>query len=121
MDVHLWDTPIRATWHKSNTLVDLKYAPDLLELLVHEEETRMRWRISFKDLAAFKIIVGDNAHWSRQPLPPDAGFFQITESPWLSALGLTETNDQELVRHYVICCRRELIEIAARDATFAPE
>ncbi len=121
MEVHLWDTPIRAPWHKANTLIDFKYAPDSLELVVHEEGTRLRWRIVFKDLAAFKLIVGENAQWSQQPLPADAGFFKITESPWLAALGITENNDQERAHHYVICCKRELIEIAARDTAFTAE
>ena len=121
MDVHLWDTPIRAMWHKANTLIDFKYAPEALELVIHEEGTRMRWRVTFKDLVAFKVIVGDNAQWSQQPLAADAGFFQLTESPWLAALGLTETNDQRLAHHYVICCKREMIEVAGYDATFTPE
>src|SRR5438874_315322 len=118
MDVHLWDTPIRASWHSSNTLIDIKYAPEALEAIIHEEGTRMRWRITFKDLVAFKIIIGDNGKWSRDPLPADAGFFQLTESPWLAALGTTETNDQRPARHYVVCCKREMIEVAAHDVTF---
>lgn len=121
MEVHLWDTPIRAAWHKANALIDFNYTPDVLDLVVHEEGTRLRWRIAFKDLAAFKIIVGDNAQWSQQPLPADAGFFQITDSPWLAALGLTETNVQSVAHHYVVCCKRELIEVAAFSATFTAE
>ena len=121
MEVHVWDAPIRATWHKSNTLVDLHYAPEALELLIHEEGTKLRWKVVFKDPAGVKVIVGENAHWSQQSLPQDGGFFRITESPWLSALGLTETNDQEQRRHYVVCCRREMIEVAAREVTFATE
>jgi len=64
-------------------------------------------------LVSVDKIVGDNAHWSLEPIPPDGGFFQITDSPWLTALGLTETNDQQIPHHYVICCKRELIEVAA--------
>lgn len=121
MDVHTWDTPIRAAWHKSNTLVDYKYTPDVLVAIIQEEETNHRWHVMFKELAALKIIVGDNAHWSLEPLPPDGGFFTISGSPWLSALGLSENNAQRLASHYVICCKRELIEIAAYDVTFTPE
>ncbi len=118
MDVHVWETPIRADWHKSNTLVDFTYTPDVLEIVIQEEGTPAKWHIAFKHLAGFKIIVGDNAHWSLEPLPPDGGFFRIVESPWLAALGLTETNDHLSAQHFVVCCKRELIEVAAYDAVF---
>jgi hypothetical protein len=118
MDVHAWKTPIRAVWHKSNTLLDIHYTRDGVEVIIDEDETHQHWVVAFKDLVALKVIVGDNAHWSLAPIPPDGGFFQITDSPWLTALGLTETNDQQIPHHYVICCKRELIEVAAFHATF---
>ena len=121
MDVHAWETPIRAVWHKSNTLVDLNYTPDGLDVILEEDETRQHWCISFKDLVALKTIIGDNAHWSLQPLPPDGGFFQITDSPWLAALGLTETNEERIPHHFAICCKRELIEVAAFNEAFTAQ
>ena len=119
MDVHVWQTPIRATWHKSNALIDFTYTPDVLEVVIQEEETPAKWHISFKELAAFKILVPHNAHWSLEALPPDGGFFRIVDSPWLAALGLSETNDHRTALHFVICCKRELIEVAAYDAVFS--
>ncbi len=118
MDVRAWQTPIRAVWHKSNTLVGVNYLLEGLEIILEEEDTKQHWCIAFKDLVALKIILGDNANWSRQPLPPDGGFFELTDSPWLAALGLTENNDQRIPHHYVICCKRELIEIGTFSAAF---
>ncbi len=119
MNVLAWHVPIKATWQKANTLVELAYDLDGVELVIAEEETRQRWHIEFNDVAGVKIITEEHMQWAMQQIPPDGGFFEITESPWLAALGLTETNDQTLPHHWVICCRRELVEIAAYEVAFS--
>lgn len=121
MNVQAWDVPIQASWQKSNTLVDLSYDIDGLDLIIAEEETRARWRVEFDDVVAFKVITDEYAKWSMQPIPADGGFFEITESPWLTALGLTESADLEVPHHFVICCRREIIEVAAYGVSFAAQ
>jgi len=113
MQVERWDVPVQATWQQSNMLVDLNYDIDGLDIIVAEEDTRQRWNFAFEDLVAFKVISGDHAKWSMQAIPPDGGFFEITESPWITALGLVESDEQDEPHHYVICCRRELIEVVA--------
>lgn len=120
MNVHIWEVPIRATWHKSNTLVELNYDIDGVEVIIAEEETLQRWHIEFDDVAGLKVITGEHMKWSTEQIPPDGGFFEITDSPWLSALGLVETNDQETPHHFVICCRREIVEVAAFEVALTP-
>lgn len=121
MNVQEWQVPIRATWHKSNTLVELAYDFDGVELVLIEEETRQRWHVEFHDVAGVKVITEDFMEWSIVQIPPDGGFFEMTESPWIAALGLTETNDRDLPHHYLICCRSELIEIVAYEVAFSPD
>lgn len=112
MEVHPWEVPIAATWHKSNTLVDFLYDEEGLELIIEEEETQQRWVLRFADPAGFKVLCGEHAEWSIQHVPANGGFFEMKNSPWLSALGITETNEQASAHHYMICCQDELIEIA---------
>ncbi len=119
MNVQEWEVPIRATWHKSNTLVELAYDIDGVELIIVEEETRQRWHIEFSEVVGIKILTEEHMEWSVLPVPPDGGFFEMTDSPWIAALGLTETNDQDMPHHYLICCRRELIEIIAYEVAFS--
>ena len=120
MNVQSWQVPIKATWHRSNTLVELAYDLDGVELVLIEEETRQRWHIEFLEVAGVKVITEDYMEWSIVQVPPDGGFFIMTESPWIAALGLTETSDQDTPHHYLICCRSELIEIIAHEVTFNP-
>ncbi len=121
MNVQAWNVPIQATWQKSNMLVDLSYDVDGLDLIVAEEDTRQRWRVEFDDVVAFKVITDEYAKWSMQSIPPDGGFFEITDSPWLEALGLSESENMHVPHHFVICCRREIVEVAAFGVNFAAQ
>lgn len=120
MQVDRWDVPIQATWQRSNVLVDLNYDIDGLDMIVAEEETRQRWGLEFEDVAAFKVITEENAKWSMEAIPPDGGFFEITESPWIQALGLAESDEQDEPHHFVVCCRRELVEVIAYGVSINP-
>ncbi len=118
MEVAAWDVPINATWQKSNILIDLAFTEDGLEIVLLEEESRQRWVMHFEAIAAFKVITEEWSKWSAEHIPEDGGFFEILDSPWLAALGLTETSLEDTPHHFLICCQRELIEVAAWDCLF---
>ena len=100
-------------------LIEMAYDLDGVEVVLAEEETRQRWHIEFDEVVGVKIITAKHMEWPIAQIPSDGGFFEITDSPWLAALGLTESNDLELPHHWIICCRSELIEIAAYEVTFS--
>ena len=121
MDIAAWDVPINATWQNSNILIDLAYNEDGLEIVLLEEERRQRWVMHFEEILAYKVITEEWSKWSTQQIPADGGFFEILDSPWLAALGLTETPLEKTPHHFLICCQRELIEVAAWDCIFTAE
>ncbi|MDK1021893.1 MAG: hypothetical protein QGD90_09700 [Candidatus Hydrogenedentes bacterium] len=118
MDVQIWDVPINATWSKSNILVDFAYNEDGVEIVLLEEESKQRWVMHFEEVMAFKIISNEWAKWSTAQIPPDGGFFEIMDSPWLQALGTTENPLAKEPHHFIICCEQELIEVAAWECHF---
>lgn len=118
MEVTAWDVPINAAWQKSNILIDLAYSEDGLEIVLLEEESRQRWVIHFEEVLAFKVIRDEYSKWSTELVPADGGFFEISDSPWLAALGLADTSLEEIPHHFLICCQGELIEVAAWECLF---
>ena len=120
MDVHAWDTPVEATWHKANKLVEVSTGLEELIVRLAEEKTDRIWSLQFSDVRAFKLYTEDCAQWSKQPLPPEGGFFKITGSPWFDALGLGESDPDspESSTHYVICCSEGIVEVAAHSCAF---
>ena len=119
MEFKPWEVPISADWHRSTTLLDLDYAGDTLALIIREEETNLKWRLQFEDVCGVKILTGDSAQWNVEPLPAEGGFFIVTGSPWLGALGLTDNAIHAPWRQYVVCCRNEIIEVIASDCDIA--
>lgn len=118
MNVETWDVPVVATWQKSNTLVDFAYSENGLEIEIVEGESNQQWLLHFEKFLGFKVIGNEWAEWSVEPIPPDGAFFEIIGSPWLDALGVTESSLEDTPHHFVICCKRELIEVAAWECTF---
>ncbi len=118
MDIAAWEVPINATWQKSNVLIDLAYGEDGLEIVLLEQESRQRWVMHFEEILAFKVITDEWSKWSAEQIPADGGFFEMIDSPWLAALGLTDTSLEDTPHHFLICCQRELIEVAARECRF---
>ncbi len=120
MDVHSWETPIEAKWHKANKLVEVSTGLDELLFRIIEEISQHIWSLQFSDVRAFKLYTEDCAQWSKQPLSPDAGFFIITGSPWFNALGLGEIDPDspESATHFVVCCNEGIVEIAAHSCSF---
>lgn len=120
MDVHLWETPIEATWHRANRLADLSTSDGLIVRIIEENTDRI-WSLQFTAMHAFKLVTEDCAEWSKKPLPPEAGFFKITDSPWLEALGIGESDPEamEHIQHFAISMQDGILEIAAHDCTFS--
>ena len=119
MNVETWDVPVVSTWQKSNTLADFTYTENGLEIVLIEEESTRRWVILFEEILGFKVIRDEWSKWSKELIPPDGAFFEIIDSPWLVALGVTDSSLEDTPRHFVICCQRELIEVAGREFTIA--
>lgn len=117
MDVESWDVPVISTWQKSNTLVDFSYTEHGLEIVLIEEESKQRWVLIFEEIIGFKVISDEWSKWSTELIPPDGAFFEIIDSPWLAALGITDSSLEDAPRHFVIICQRELIEVAGREFT----
>lgn len=118
MDVQTWDVPVNATWSKSNILIDFAYTEDGVEIVLIEEESKQRWVMHFEEVMAFKVISNEWAKWSSEQIPPDGGFFEIMDSPWLQALGATEDPLAKKPHHFIICCQLELVEVAAWECHF---
>ena len=121
MDVHVWETPIEATWQRANRLEELR-TPKAEELIVRiiEENTDRIWSLQFTQVGAFKLLSEQCAEWSKEPLPPDGGFFTIVGSPWFEAIGLGDSDPDaiEAKTHYVISCQEGILEVVANDCTF---
>jgi len=119
LDVHRWETPVEATWHRANRLVEMNTGEDLTVRLIEENTDRI-WTLQFTDVHAFKLVTEDCAEWSKKPLPPDGGFFKLTDSPWFEALGIGESDpdSMENTQHFVVCLQEGILEIAAHDCSF---
>jgi hypothetical protein len=120
MDVRIWKTPVEATWHRANRLVEVNTGLDELMVRIIEESTERIWTLQFSNVRAFKLLVEDCAEWSKKPLPPDHGFFVIRNSPWFRALGIGEADpgSPESVQHFVICMHEGVLEVAAHGCSF---
>ena len=118
MEVHYWETPIEATWHNANHLEEANIGKDDITIRISDEKTGRIWSLQFERVKAFKILSDECAEWSTKLLPPDSGFFTITNSPWFSALGLGSSDPDALdsVTHYVICCEEAIVEVLAHDS-----
>ncbi len=117
MEVHYWETAIEATWHNANHLVEANIGKGDITIRISDEKTARVWSLQFERVKAFKILSDECAEWSTKLLPADSGFFTITESPWLTALGLGETipGTVDYVNHYVVCCEEGIVEVVAHD------
>lgn len=118
MRVETWDVPVTATWQKSNTLVDFAYSEEGLEIELVEGESKQRWLLHFEEVLGFKVLGDEWSQWSAEPFPVDGAFFEIVDSPWLAALAITDSALEESPHHFIICCQRELIEVAAWECNF---
>ena len=118
MLVETWDVPVTAEWQKSNVLVDFAYSEDGLEIELVEGESKQQWLLQFEEILGFKVIRDEWSEWSAEPFPADGAFFEIVDSPWLEALGVTVSSLEDAPHHYIICCKRELLEVAAWECIF---
>jgi hypothetical protein len=113
MKARLWDTPIRASWHRANELAQLSFGRDGLTLKLVEEETEQAWVMNFRSVQAFRSTTEECAGSILSRLPEKGGFFEIVDSPWLEELGRGRVSFLDEARHYVICCYEEVIEVVS--------
>jgi len=111
MTVRAWDVPIRAGWLRANDLKGLVYAPPDLTLTLIEEDTQQVWAVTFPSVDAFRVTSEESSASILAALPNDAGFFELSDSPWLKDLGHGG-------RHFLIACYDEIVEVAGSEYRF---
>lgn len=107
-----WSTNIPARRKRALELKALQRVHGGLWLALAEENGRT-WSLSFKAVQAWKIVAQESAGRLAAAFPEDGALFLVEDSPWLAELEGTPVLRH--VRHYVLFCYDEVIEVAAGD------
>lgn len=120
MKVKTWELPISATWHRATDLGSLHLDREGLTLMLNEQDSDRRWRLTFSEVQAFKWTTEESAATILGALPKTGAFYEVVGSNWLPELGQGKLDYMSRASHYIICCYDEVLEIAASAHAIEP-
>ena len=115
MKVIRWNAPFNTEWHRENELDELVLNQTTgLSLLISGEE-KGAWRLSFKSVAAFRVTTEECIGGFLLNLPIGGSAFEVLDSDWIHELNIGGVHFLDNVKHYIIFCYDDIIEIVALD------
>jgi hypothetical protein len=112
-----WKLPVQAQWSRSLVLQHLQYDHGQTRLTIAESSGR-QWVLRFTSAVGTRVTALAAAGTLLNHLPHSGGLFESVESSWVreaESLGLSHS-----LRHYVICCEQEIVEVLAAECDASP-
>lgn len=98
----------------------MEFDGSALRIIVEEEDSAKRWNFEFQSVASFRVTSEELSGHIVAGHALHGGFFEVSDSPWLSELGQEEITYLNEAKHHVICCYDVVVEVVSSQQSVRP-